>query len=189
MSSVEIKIRGVKGVRGLKTKAKSKRGKRKVKPMAERQKMPEYSFRGRPYDYASPVVPTYIDRPLPPQLMQQQAPQIDYKPIVDKLSQQLMLANMKQQSAREQNVLAPMREDPNIQFSEVEEKKDAGGPTVEDITKPRKNLRLQETEEGLKQIKQKEKDEWVKKMGNVKGFEEYYRRYNAEILGRYGKAK
>ena len=107
MSSVEIKIKGVKSVR--RGRPKAKRGKRKVKPtgLLEKTKMSEYSYRGLPYNYVSPPQPTYIDRPaLPaPAIMQQQQPSIDYKPIVDSLTQQLALARIKEQSSQEQNLL------------------------------------------------------------------------------------
>lgn len=103
MSSVEIKIKGVKSVK--RGKARAKRGKRKSKAgLLEKTKMPEYSFRGLPYNYVSPPQPTYIDRPAP-QLLQQQQPAIDYKPIADMLSQQLALARIKDQSAQEQNMM------------------------------------------------------------------------------------
>ena len=103
MSSVEIKIKGVKSVK--RGKPRAKRGKRKSKAgLLEKTKMPEYSFRGLPYNYVSPPQPTYIDRPAPP-LLQQQQPSIDYKPIVDSLTQQLALARIKDQSAQEQNIM------------------------------------------------------------------------------------
>jgi hypothetical protein len=105
MSSVEIKIKGVKSVnRG---KPRAKRGKRKSKTgLLEKTKMPEYSFRGLPYNYVSPPQPTYIDRPAPA-IMQQQQPSIDYKPMVDSLTQQLALARIKEQSAEEQDIIPP----------------------------------------------------------------------------------
>ena len=103
MSSVEIKIKGVKSVR--RGKPRAKRGKRKSKAgLLEKTKMPEYSYRGLPYNYVSPPQPTYIDRPAP-LIQQQQQPSIDYKPMVDMLSQQLALARIKEQSSREQNMM------------------------------------------------------------------------------------
>jgi hypothetical protein len=119
MSSVEIKIKGVKSVnRG---KPRSKRGKRKSKTgLLEKTKMPEYSFRGLPYNYVSPQQPTYIDRPAP-QLLQQQQPAIDYKPMAEMLSQQLALARIKAQSSQEQNMLPPQ---------------EASGVSVEEIGLP-----------------------------------------------------
>jgi hypothetical protein len=105
MSSVEIKIKGVKSVKRRKPRAKG--GKRKSKAgLLEKTKMPEYSFRGLPYNYVSPPQPTYIDRPAPP-LLQQQQPSIDYKPMVDSLTQQLALARIKEQSAQEQDIIPP----------------------------------------------------------------------------------
>lgn len=110
MSSVEIKIKGVKSVK--RGKPRAKRGKRKSKVgLLEKTKMSEYSFRGLPYNYVSPPQPTYIDRPAPqpaPQLLQQQQhPAIDYKPMVDSLTQQLALARIKEQSSREQSIIPP----------------------------------------------------------------------------------
>jgi len=108
MSSVEIKIKGVKSVR--RGKPRAKRGKRKSKAgLLEKTKMSEYSYRGLPYNYVSPPQPTYIDRPaLPaPAIMQQQQPAIDYKPMVDSLTQQLALARLKEESSREQNIIPP----------------------------------------------------------------------------------
>jgi hypothetical protein len=108
MSSVEIKIKGVKSVK--RGKPRAKRGKRKSKAgLLEKTKMAEYSFRGLPYNYVSPPQPTYIDRPAPP-LLQQQQPSIDYKPIVDSLTQQLALARIKEQSGREQNMMPTVEE-------------------------------------------------------------------------------
>lgn len=108
MSSVEIKIKGVKSVK--RGKPRAKRGKRKSKAgLLEKTKMPEYSFRGLPYNYVSPPQPTYIDRPAP-QLLQQQQPSIDYKPMVDSLTQQLALARIKEQSSREQNMMPKVEE-------------------------------------------------------------------------------
>jgi hypothetical protein len=107
MSSVEIKIKGVKSVK--RGKARAKRGKRKSKAgLLEKTKMPEYSFRGLPYNYVSPPQPTYIDRPAP--LLQQQQPSIDYKPMVDSLMQQLSLARIKDQSSREQSMMPKVEE-------------------------------------------------------------------------------
>ena len=105
MSSVEIKIKGVKSVR--RGKPRAKRGKRKNKAgLLEKTKMPEYSYRGLPYNYVSPPQPTYIDRPAP-LIQQQQQPAIDYKPMVDSLTQQLALARLKEKSAEEQNIIPP----------------------------------------------------------------------------------
>lgn len=105
MSSVEIKIKGVKSVK--RGKPRAKRGKRKSKAgLLEKTKMSEYSFRGLPYNYVSPPQPTYIDRPAP-QLLQQQQPAIDYKPMVDSLTQQLALARIKEQSSIEQSIIPP----------------------------------------------------------------------------------
>jgi hypothetical protein len=105
MSSVEIKIKGVKSVK--RSKPRAKRGGRKSRAgLLEKTKMPEYSFRGLPYNYVSPPQPTYIDRPAPA-IMQQQQPSIDYKPMAEMLSQQLALARIKDQSAQEQNMLPP----------------------------------------------------------------------------------
>lgn len=105
MSSVEIKIKGVKSVR--RGKPRAKRGKRKSKVgLLEKTKMPEYSYRGLPYNYVSPPQATYIDRPAP-LIQQQQQPSIDYKPMVDSLTQQLALARIKEESSREQNIIPP----------------------------------------------------------------------------------
>lgn len=105
MSSVEIKIKGVKSVR--RPKAKAKRGKKKIsRALLEKSKMAEYSFRGLPYNYVSTPQPTYIDRPAPQiQQQQQQQPSIDYKPMAEMLSQQLALARLKEESSREQSMM------------------------------------------------------------------------------------
>lgn len=108
MSSVEIKIKGVKSVK--RGKARAKRGKRKSKAgLLEKTKMPEFSFRGLPYNYVSPQQPTFIDRPAP--LIQQQQPLIQQQqPAIDSLMQQLALARIKDQSSREQNMMPRVEE-------------------------------------------------------------------------------
>ena len=108
MSSVEIKIKGVKSVR--RGKPRAKRGKRRSKAgLLEKTKMPEYSYRGLPYNYVSPPQPTYIDRPAP-LIQQQQQPSIDYKPMMDRLTQQLALSRIKEESSREQNIMPRVEE-------------------------------------------------------------------------------
>jgi hypothetical protein len=69
MSSVEIRIKGM-NVKGLKTKRGKARRKinRKKQQLAEKKKMNEYSYSvNRPYNYTSPIIPTYITRPEPQQ--------------------------------------------------------------------------------------------------------------------------
>ena len=150
MSSVEIKIKGVKSVR--RGKPRSKRGKRKVKPtgLLEKTKMSEYSYRGLPYNYVSPPQPTYIDRPaLPaPAIMQQQQPAIDYKPMAEMLSRQLAMASIKEKSADEQNIIPPhtpmdirlATEQPSSLFHPPP-------PTAPVKAKKRRKLKLTEREE------------------------------------------
>ena len=121
MSSVQIKITGVSQVKGLKhkkTKAKRKRVLKK-KDANELKKKPEYfttQFTQRP---------TYIERP--PSVLAQ--PQIDYRPMFDKLMLQQLLLQNKGQDFRETQTLATTKlskDAPSITIQEIledEEKK------------------------------------------------------------------
>ena len=73
MSSIEIKIKGVKdikNIKGLKNKGKAQR---KKKAIIEKKKGAEYSIT----KFTPKIIPTYIERP---------PEQIDYRPIFDKLT-------------------------------------------------------------------------------------------------------
>jgi hypothetical protein len=112
MSSVEIKITGVKNVKQKKpAKAKRKRVVKK-KGISELKKKPEYfttQFTQRP---------TYIERP-PPVLAQ---PQIDYRPMFDKLMLQQLLLQNKGNDFREQQALSTTtlaKNQPSFSVSEV----------------------------------------------------------------------
>jgi len=72
MSSVEIKIKGVKDIKGLKLKKRGK-AQRKKKAILEKKKGAEY-FTTK---FTPKIIPTYIERP---------PTQIDYRPIFDKLT-------------------------------------------------------------------------------------------------------
>jgi len=105
MSSVEIKIKGVKGVKGLRVKSKRGKAQQKKKRYIEKKKMEEYSYKGLPPSRPR-IIPTYIDRPPAIQAPPQQQ-EIDYKPLFDRLSQQLYLAQQKTKSAQQQNIIPP----------------------------------------------------------------------------------
>ena len=72
MSSIEIKIKGVKDIKGLKLKKRGK-AQRKKKAILEKKKGAEYSIT----KFTPKIIPTYIERP---------PTQIDYRPIFDKLT-------------------------------------------------------------------------------------------------------
>ena len=146
MSSVEIRIKGIKNVKGLKTKRGKARRKinRKKQQLAEKKKMDEYSYSvNRPYNYTSPIIPTYITRPEP----QQQIQQIDYKPLFDKLALSMRLASDKENKVEEQNIRppAPIRSTPSVVLDSEDEVKEALGQQkkiYEDQAKARIKNRL-----------------------------------------------
>ena len=118
MSSVEIKISNVKNVKQKKP-AKAKRKRIVKKGISELKRKPEYfttQFTQRP---------TYIERP-PPVLAQ---PQIDYRPMFDKLMLQQLLLQNKGNDFREQQALSTTtlaKNQPSFSVSEVapDEEKD-----------------------------------------------------------------
>ena len=127
MSSVEIRIKGIKGVKTKRGKARRKIN-RKKQQLAEKKKMDEYSYSvNRPYNYTSPIIPTYITRPEPQQIQQQQ--QIDYKPLFDKLALSMRLASDKENKVEEQNIRppAPIRSTPSVVLDSEDEVKEALG--------------------------------------------------------------
>jgi hypothetical protein len=146
MSSVEIRIKGIKNVKGLKTKRGKARRKinRKKQQLAEKKKMDEYSYSvNRPYNYTSPIIPTYITRPEP----QQQIQQIDYKPLFDKLALSMRLASDRENKVEEQNIRppAPILSAPSVVLDSEDEVKEALGQQkkiYEDQAKARIKNRL-----------------------------------------------
>lgn len=112
MSSVEIKITGVKNVKQKKP-AKAKRKRLVVKKgTSELKKKPEY------FTTQFTTRPTYIERP-PPVLAQ---PQIDYRPMFDKLMLQQLLLQNKGNDFREQQALSTTtlaKNQPTFTVSEV----------------------------------------------------------------------
>ena len=123
MSSVEIRIKGIKGVKTKRGKARRKIN-RKKQQLAEKKKMNEYSYSvNRPYNYTSPIIPTYITRPEPPPQIQQQQQQIDYKPLFDKLALSMRLASDRENKVEEQNIRppAPIRSTPIVVLDSEEE--------------------------------------------------------------------
>ena len=149
MSSVEIRIKGM-NVKGLKTKRGKARRKinRKKQQLAEKKKMNEYSYSvNRPYNYTSPIIPTYITRPEPPpQIQQQQQQQIDYKPLFDKLALSMRLASDRENKVEEQNIRPPAPiSSPSVVLDSEDEVKEALGQQkkiYEDQAKARIRNRL-----------------------------------------------
>ena len=149
MSSVEIRIKGM-NVKGLKTKRGKARRKinRKKQQLAEKKKMDEYSYSvNRPYNYTSPIIPTYITRPEAPPQIQQQQQQIDYKPLFDKLALSMRLASDRENKVEEQNIRppAPIRSTPSVVLDSEDEVKEALGQQkkiYEDQAKARIKNRL-----------------------------------------------
>ena len=160
MSSVEIRIKGIKNVRGLKTKRGKARRKaiKKKQQLAEKKKMEEYSYSmNRPYNYTSPIIPTYITRPEPITIQQPQQQQIDYKPLFDKLALSMNLARDKENKVEEQNIRPPVFPSPSVVLDSEDEIKEALGKQkkkYEDEAKARIKNRLLEAKKTT-QIKEK----------------------------------
>ena len=177
MSSVEIRIKGIKNVRGLKTKrGKAKRKAiNKKKQLAEKKKMEEYSYSmNRPYNYTSPIIPTYITRPDPIAIQQPQQQQIDYKPLFDKLALSMRLASDKENKVEEQNIKPP----PVPPFpSEVKVEEVF---TQEDIDKEK---REKENIRNLQQkIRKQEETKWFSEKKTYGGFNDWWKKNKEDIF-------
>jgi hypothetical protein len=181
MSSVEIRIKGM-NVKGLKTKRGKARRKinRKKQQLAEKKKMNEYSYSvNRPYNYTSPIIPTYITRPEPPPQIQQQQQQIDYKPLFDKLALSMRLASDRENKVEEQNIRppAPIRSTPIVVLDSEEEIKEAKAEAVrEEKKKSSKKAIL------LSKIREEYQTKWFAKKNNLAGFSEWYSKNRKAIL-------
>jgi hypothetical protein len=173
MSSVEIRIKGM-NVKGLKTKRGKARRKinRKKQQLAEKKKMNEYSYSvNRPYNYTSPIIPTYITRPEPPPQIQQQQQQIDYKPLFDKLALSMRLASDRENKVEEQNIRPPepILSTPRVVLDNEDEIKEAEARAV----RAEKKKLSQKTSANTK-IRNEYKTNWFRKNGNMGGFEDWW---------------
>ena len=157
MSSVEIRIKGIKNVKGIKTKRGKARRKinKKKEDLKEKKKMEEYSYSvSRPYNYTSPIIPTYITRPEITQQQQQQLPLLDK---LDKLALSLQLAKDKTDTVKEQNIYAPsipyfpQQSSMSIDFSMPdEEKQKLENQIIEERNIAREALEKAAVEEGAR---------------------------------------
>ena len=126
MSSVQIKITGVSEVKGIKNKKPKKARRKRVikkKEAIELKKKPEY------FTTQFTQKPTYIERP-PPVLAQ---PQIDYRPMFDKLMLQQLLLQNKGQDFSE-----------NQRLATTKLSKDATGITIQEILEDEEKKQFQE---------------------------------------------
>ena len=177
MSSVEIRIKGIKNVKGLKTKRGKARRKaiKKKQQLAEKKKMEEYSYSmNRPYNYTSPIIPTYITRPEPITIQQPQQQQIDYKPLFDKLALSMNLARDKENKVEEQNIRPPSVP-PFPSEVKVEEVF-----TQEDINKEK---REKENIRNLQQkIRKQEETKWFSEKNTFGGFNDWWKKNKEDIF-------
>jgi len=168
MSSVEIRIKGIKGVKTKRGKARRKIN-RKKQQLAEKKKMNEYSYTmNRPYNYTSPIIPTYITRPEPtPQIQQQQQQQIDYKPLFDKLALSMRLASDRENKVEEQNIRppAPISSTPIVVLDSEEEIKEA----LRDEKKKSSQKNYANTK-----TRKEYTTNWFRKNGTMGGFEDWW---------------
>lgn len=198
MSSVEIRIKGIKNVKGL----KGKRGKaqRKKKALMERQKKAEYIVsQNRPYQYISPIIPTYIDRPTipalqPPPVLEQ--PKIEYNPY------KMLLDNMllKMKGDTQQDVAEQMKHSKDIPIykedyeEKVEDKIDGGDrkrrkydePKVEEVfteeqIAEREGEKLKNVARQQKLRKEQEK-KWFSENKTYEGFSQWWRENKNELF-------
>jgi hypothetical protein len=177
MSSVEIRIKGM-NVKGLKTKRGKARRKinRKKQQLAEKKKMNEYSYSvNRPYNYTSPIIPTYITRPEPPPQIQQQQQQIDYKPLFDKLALSMRLASDRENKVEEQNIRppAPILSTPSVVLDSEDEVKEA----LQEERKKKSEKAIK-----LSTIRKENQTKWYAKKNTLTGFDEWYSKNRKAIL-------
>ena len=177
MSSVEIRIKGIKNVKGLKTKRGKARRKinRKKQQLAEKKKMEEYSYTmNRPYNYTSPIIPTYITRPEPQQQIQQQQQQIDYKPLFDKLALSMRLASDRENKVEEQNIRPPAPiPTPSVVLDSEDEIKEA----LQEEKKKKSDKAIK-----LSKIRGQYQSKWFAKKNSIAGFDEWYSKNRKAIV-------
>ena len=176
MSSVEIRIKGIKSVKGIKTKRGKARRKinRKKQQLAEKKKMDEYSYTvNRPYNYTSPIIPTYITRPEATPQLQYQQQQLDYKPLFDRLA--ISMGREQTKSSGEQNISAPPPPPPppSVVLDSEEEIKQA----LEE-EKKKSSIKAQR----LQKLRASYESEWYSKKKSMLGFNEWYKKNRKAII-------